>query len=105
LKKENFKWTSKSTKAFTQLQQAVTTAPILSMPDFSKKFSIECDALGKGVEAVLTQEKRPFVFFSKALENSTLTKFVYEKELTALVLAIQHWRPYLLGKKFIVLND
>jgi len=67
------------------------------MPDFSKKFSIECDALGKGVGVVLTQEKMPISDFSKALADSTLTKLVYEKELMTLVLAIQHCRPYLLG--------
>jgi len=87
------------------LEQAVTTAPVLSMPDFLKKFSIECDASRKGVGAVLTQEKRPIAYFSKALADSTLTKSVYEKELMALVLAIQHWRPYLSGKKFSVFTD
>jgi hypothetical protein len=34
-----------------------------------------------------------------------LSKSVYEKELMALVLCIQHWRHYLLGKKFIVYTD
>ena len=87
------------------MQQAVTIAPVLSMPNFSKKFSIECDASGKGVRVVLTQEKRPIAYFSKALADSTLTKSVYEKKLMALVLAIQHWRPYLLGQKFTVFTD
>lgn len=57
LKKGYFKWTEESSKAFTQLQQAITTAPVLSMPDFSKPFSIECDASGKGIGAALTQDK------------------------------------------------
>ena len=87
------------------MEQAVTTAPVLSMPDFLKKFSIECDASRKGVGAVLTQEKRPIAYFSKALADSTLTKSIYEKELMTLVLAIQHWRPYLLGQKFTVFTD
>ncbi|MCH85732.1 hypothetical protein A2U01_0006582, partial [Trifolium medium] len=29
----------------------------------------------------------------------------YEKELMALVLAVQHWRPYLLGRRFVVYSD
>lgn len=63
------------------------------MPDFTKTFSIECDSSRKGIGAVLAQEKKPIAYFSKALEDSSLTKSVYEKELMALVLAIQHWRP------------
>lgn len=54
---------------------------------------------------MLTQDKRPIAYFSKALADSTLSKSVYEKELMALILAIQHWRPYLLGQKFTVFTD
>lgn len=105
LKKGNFGWNEDNTVAFRQLQQVVTTAPVLSMLDFSKPFEIECDASGKGVGVVLTQNKRPIAFFSKGLADSSLTKSIYKKELMALVLAIQHWCPYHLGRKFIVFTD
>lgn len=97
LKKGNFSWNEASTADFQQLQRAVTTAPVLAMPDFSKPFAIECDASSTGLGAVLIHDKRPVAFFSKALSDSNISKSVYEKELMALVLAIQHWRPYLLG--------
>ncbi|MCI59206.1 (-)-germacrene d synthase-like, partial [Trifolium medium] len=51
------------------------------------------------------QDKKPIAYFSKALGVRNLTKSVYEKELMAVVLAIQHWRPYLLGRKFTVSSD
>src|ERR1044072_8789196 len=51
------------------------------------------------------QDKRPVAYFSKGLADSVLRKSVYEKELMALVLAIQHWRPYLLGRRFTVFTD
>ena len=54
---------------------------------------------------MLSQKKQPIAFFSKALVESSLTKSVYEKELMALVLAIQHWRPYLIGRRFTVYTD
>jgi len=98
LKKANFKWTNESVEALKMLQQAVTTAPLLALLDFSRPFSIDCDASGKGVAAVLTQNKRTIAYFSKALADLPLSKSVYKKELMALVLAIPHSRPYVLGQ-------
>lgn len=62
LKKGKFEWTDESTLAFPQLQQTVTTAPVLAMPNFDLPFCIECDAFGLGVGAVLTQNKQPIAF-------------------------------------------
>jgi hypothetical protein len=51
------------------------------------------------------QGNRPIAFFSKALKGMALHMSTYEKELFALVSAIQKWRPYLLGKSFVVKTD
>ncbi|WVZ09465.1 hypothetical protein V8G54_013995 [Vigna mungo] len=105
LKKGMFKWSTEGAMAMQKLKEAVTTAPVLILPDFAQTFVVECDASGTGVGVVLSQKNRPIAFFSKALSESSLTKSIYEKELMALVLAIQHWRPYLLGQKFVVFTD
>lgn len=41
-------------------------------------------------------------YFNKVLSDKTLAKATNEKELMALVLAIQYWRPYLVGQRFVV---
>lgn len=82
-------------EAFKHLQQVGTTAPMLVMPDFTQPFTID----------VLSQNNRSIEYFSKALADSSLSTWVYEKELMALVLPIQHWRPYLQGKKFLGYTD
>lgn len=104
LKKDGFEWTPMAEEAFVKLKKAMTCAPVLALPNFSKKFIVECDASGTGVGAVLLQE-RPIAFFSHALQGNHLLLSTYEKEMLALVLAVQKWRPYLLGQTFIVRTD
>lgn len=104
-KKDNFLWGEEATQAFQQLKRVMTTPPVLVLPDFNLPFEVECDAAGRGIGAVLMQQKKPIAFFSKALSDGNLAKSVYEKELMALVLSIQHWRHYLLGKEFVVYTD
>jgi len=49
------------------LKEALTTSPVLRSLNFSKPFCIECDASGKGISVVLSQDKKPIPFFSNAL--------------------------------------
>ena len=104
-KKDNFLWGETAREAFNQLKKIMTTSPVLVLPNFSIPFEVECDAAGRGIGAVLMQNKQPIAYFSKALSDNNLAKSVYEKELMALVLSIQHWRHYLLGKEFVVYTD
>ena len=104
-KKDNFVWGTDAMKAFNLMKQIMTSPPVLVLPNFELPFEVECDAAGRGIGAVLMQQRQPIAFFSKALSDGNLAKSVYEKELMALVLSIQHWRHYLLGKQFIVYTD
>jgi len=62
-----FVWTSEHNRAFNTLKTALSTAPVLAIPDFSIPFAIETDACISGVGAVLTQQGHPLAFISKAL--------------------------------------
>ncbi|KAA0065749.1 transposon Tf2-1 polyprotein isoform X1 [Cucumis melo var. makuwa] len=81
------------------------TLLVLALPDFNATFEIETDALGYRIRAVLTQSKCPIAYFSRMLVVRDRVKPVYERELMVVVLAVQRWRSYLLGRKFVVTTD
>ncbi|KAL8126329.1 hypothetical protein AgCh_013571 [Apium graveolens] len=105
LKKDNYGWTEVATHAFQLLKTALTNSPVLQMPDFQQVFIIEADASGYGVGAVLMQSNRPIAYFSKLLGTKGQQKSIYEKELIVIVLAVQKWKYYLLGRHFVVRSN
>jgi hypothetical protein len=83
----------------------MTTTPILIMPNFDDSFTIETDASGDGIGAILSQQGRPIAFMSRGLGVTKQSWSTYAKKMLAIVEAIRLWRPYLLGKKFFILTD
>jgi hypothetical protein len=53
LRQDAFAWDDDATAAFHALKHALTTGPVLQMPDFTKLFVFDCDASGAGFSAVL----------------------------------------------------
>lgn len=104
-KKNGFKWNFEAEAAFNKLKTALTSVPVLQMPDFHKSFTVECDASSAGVGAILLQSGHPVAFFSKGFSFSNRFKSTYDRELLALVLALQKWKHYLLGRHFFVKSD
>jgi hypothetical protein len=105
LKKEQFRWSEAAEHSFIALKEALSSAPVLHLPNFSKPFLVDCDASGTGFGAVLHQGEGPLAFFSKPFAARHLKLAAYERELIGLVQAVRHWRPYLWGRKFIVRTD
>lgn len=94
LKKGNFKWNTQAEQSFIELKEAMTKTLVLAMPNFSLPFTLETDA-----------SRKPVAYFSKALGHKYLGLSAYEKELLAIVMAVHHWKYYLLGCHFIILTD
>jgi hypothetical protein len=72
LKKKSFVWTDRATEAFHALKQAMSSTPVLCLPDFSKQFVVETDACDSGIGAVLMQDQHPIAYLSKPLGQPIL---------------------------------
>jgi len=100
-----FVWTQDHDTAFQLLKQALVSAPVLAMPDFSKTFCVETDASNCGVGAVLLQQGHPLAFISKPLGPKTKGLSTYEKEYLAILTAVDQWRAYLQQAEFVIYTD
>ena len=89
--------------------KALVSAPIIQPPDWSLLFEIMCDASDYAVGAVLGQTKdkkqHAITYASKTLSGAQLNYATTEKELLAVVFAIDKFRSYLVGAKVIVFTD
>ena len=109
-KNAQFKWTSHCQTAFDHLKECLTTAPVLAFPDFNKTFILDTDASDAGIGAVLSQldddnKERVIAYASRTLSKPERRYCVTRKELLSVVTFIHHFRPFLLGNKFVLRTD
>jgi hypothetical protein len=98
LKENAFTWTSVANHAFQALKDIMLSTPVLTLPDFTKTFVLECDSYGKGIGAILMQDDKPLAFTRKQLFEQHLCQSIYEKEMLAMLHVVDLWCPYLLGQ-------
>ena len=105
-----FEWTSSCQDAFNVLREALTKAPVLAYPNFTREFRLETDASVKGLGAVLSQlqddgKVHPVAYASRALSDPEKRYAVTELETLAVVWALNHFHAYLYGNEVIVYTD
>ena len=79
MKQGEFICTKDATKAFKEVKQKMTKAPIMRLPNFTKPFEVECDASGIHIGGVLSQERYPIAYFSEKLNDAKQKYSIYDK--------------------------
>ena len=105
-----FKWTTECHDAFQELRRRLVSTPILAHPDFSRPFILDTDASDTGLGAVLSQlddqgREHVIAYGSRLLSKPERQYCVTRRELLAVVFFSQHFRPYLLGRRFLLRTD
>lgn len=112
-KGEPFKWDAKCDESFSTLKEKLTTPPILAFPILDQEYRITTDASQTAVGAVLSQEHQledekadlPICYMSRTLNQAERKYAVIEKELLAIVYALKQFRPYVYGRKCLIITD
>ena len=109
-KQSPFVWSAEQQQEFDTLIEALTTAPILAYPNFTKPFKLHTDASGAGFGAVLYQEideqEHVIAYASRGLKASEKNYPAHKLEFLALKWSVCHkFHEYLYGNKFEVLTD
>ena len=100
-------FTDAMVQAFNDLKTALTNDPCLKLPDPDGEYEVTTDASEDEatVGAVLTQYGHPIAFESKKLNPHQRNYPVHDKEMCAIMHALDRWRPFLLGRHFKVYTD
>src|SRR5205807_6996584 len=85
-KGEPFIWTECHEHAFTGLQNALTSSPVLLLPDYIRPFTLYTNASDYATSAILEQDdalrcSHLVAFYSKSLQPAECNYEIYDKEL------------------------
>jgi hypothetical protein len=107
LKKEDFGWNDATKDLFKETKYLMASTPVLVDQNFPKTFFLECDASRSRTKigAMLNQENHLISFESQKLNSRKQTKSAYDNEMLEKIHALEKWKKYLLGVKFLVKID
>ena len=104
-KDAKFAWDGDCQKSFEELRYYLTTAPIVRAPSWQLPFEVMCDASDLAIGAVLGQRGgKPYVIYyvSKTLNEAQRNYTTTEKELLAVVYALDKFLAYLVGSDIVI---
>jgi hypothetical protein len=88
----------------TELQHALTSFPVLLLPDYGRSFMLYTDASNYTTSAILEQDdalghSHLVAFYLKSLQLAEHNYKIYDKELLTIIHALYHFCHYLQGNE------
>lgn len=104
-----FNWTEECEKSFISFKIHLSNPPILIFPDFSQPFILQTDCSSLAASGILSQGEipndKPIHYFSKVLNHAQIRYSTIEKELLAIILSVEYFHYYLVGREFLIMTD
>ena len=112
-KNQEFGWDDEAQKAFEILKTALTTAPILALPNETGRFVLDTDASRVAISGILHQWQKingkdklvVINYASRGLKGSERKYSAAKSEMLAALTFIEHNRKWLLGREFTIRVD
>ncbi len=104
-KKAPWHWDEVHQRAFNHAKATIAKDIVLAYPDYNKVFEIYTDASSKQLGAVITQDIKPIVFFSRKLSDTQRKYSTTEIELLAIVETLKEFKGMLWGQQIKVFTD
>jgi hypothetical protein len=98
-------WGESKKSAFAAIRSHVVSAPILMFPDDTRPFQLEADSSDFATGAVLSQQSpvddkwHPIAYYSKSLSAVERNYKIHDKEMLAIIQALEDWRHFLEGAR------
>jgi hypothetical protein len=94
-KDKEWNWEEEQQKAFEEIKTAIISEPVLVLPRDEGKFKVEMDTSNFRIGAIFLQQQNgfwhPITFMSKTLTEAERNYEIYDKELLAIIKALQTW--------------
>lgn len=103
--KATFTWGKEQQHAFDLLKRALTSPPILALPQPGKPYTIISDACITGCGAILMQEGKVIAYFSKKFTPEETKYITTDQELAGIMHALEEWRCYVEGQDLELQTD
>ena len=100
-----WQWNNTHHKAFQAIKSMVSSAPLLRYYDPAEELTVQCDASDKAIGAALLQHGQPVAFASRALTDTETRYAPIEREMQAVVFALEKFNQYVYGRPVTVISD